>query len=427
MAADTCMNVDSVRQVITIVDDEPPTFINPPSNLKLECKSDIPPPIDLLAVDNCHRDQVITPEEKIISGKCENDLIIIRTWEAKDTCGNMATFTQTIEVRDKTIPVIICPNDETVSCNNIPSVNDAGYFATATDNCDDNVELTYNGEKREDFCEDGYYLLRRSWTAIDNCGNESSCEQIIKVITDIETDCWILRLVSVMYDQNINRTEYVWKLFGKNGECKKGLSNIKFEIPHAEIAIEPVDGSRFDNAENSNKYLVENPASNKSKKTNLYGVKYETVGEGIHEGGPETFIYTLPGEMILPEINVEIKAGNVTQNATADIECVCYYNNLKSENITSDAISQNEINLKVYPNPFNNLLNFEFIPDFSTHCKIEIVDINGQKVETIFDDPVQKGIYYHVKFEPESLSSTMFLYRFITNESIQTGKVFYKE
>ena len=59
----------------------------------------------------------------------------------------------------------------------VPAVGEA----TATDNCDTDVEVTYDGEERVDgFCEDTY-TLTRTWTATDNCGNETTLSQTINV------------------------------------------------------------------------------------------------------------------------------------------------------------------------------------------------------------------------------------------------------
>ena len=52
---------------------------------------------------------------------------------------------------------------------------------TATDNCDGDVDIAYDGETRIDgVCADTY-TLERTWTATDNCGNSTSVTQTIEV------------------------------------------------------------------------------------------------------------------------------------------------------------------------------------------------------------------------------------------------------
>ena len=108
---------------------------------------------------------------------CENDDIIIRHWTVTDACNNDVQFDQVIQVVDDTAPVLNLPADETVECDAIPEVG----TATATDNCDSDVEITYDGEVRIDGNCPSNFTLERTWTATDNCGNSSSMTQIITV------------------------------------------------------------------------------------------------------------------------------------------------------------------------------------------------------------------------------------------------------
>ena len=84
-----------------------------------------------------------------------------------------------VKVADYEPPVITCPADVTVECDAVPA-EDPGA-ATATDNCDPTPSVTYDGEVRIDgTCDDGY-VLERTWTATDHCGNADSCTQTITV------------------------------------------------------------------------------------------------------------------------------------------------------------------------------------------------------------------------------------------------------
>ena len=53
-------------------------------------------------------------------------------------------------------------------------------FATATDNCGGNPAISYSDVTSPGACPDGY-LITRTWTAKDACGNSSTCSQIIQV------------------------------------------------------------------------------------------------------------------------------------------------------------------------------------------------------------------------------------------------------
>jgi hypothetical protein len=65
----------------------------------------------------------------------------------------------------------------TVSCDAIP----AAGVPVATDNCDADVTIIYNGETRTNGSCANAYALRRQWTATDNCGNTKTATQVITV------------------------------------------------------------------------------------------------------------------------------------------------------------------------------------------------------------------------------------------------------
>ena len=59
---------------------------------------------------------------------------ITRTWRATDPTGNFTTCVQVITVQDVTAPVITCPADITIDCEDDSTPTGTGT-ATATDNC----------------------------------------------------------------------------------------------------------------------------------------------------------------------------------------------------------------------------------------------------------------------------------------------------
>ncbi len=61
-------------------------------------------------------------------------------------------------------------------------------------------------------------------------------------------------------------------------------------------------------------------------------------------------------------------------------------------------------NLKVYPNPFNDRLKFEFVSPEAVHALIELFDMTGRKVETIFNSDIEGGVTYNAEFKPGNVS-----------------------
>jgi hypothetical protein len=92
----------------------------------------------------------------------------------------------------------------------------------------------------------------------------------------------------------------------------------------------------------------------------------------------------------------------------------------KSAEILSD---KTEFNLNVYPNPFQDQVLFHFISPEDVSAKIDVYDITGRKVKTLFNDFIKEGVTYTVIFEPEASISGIYIYRMTLGESVFTGKL----
>ena len=182
IATDNCGNATSAEQRIEVGDNTAPVLVGVPSDIEVEC-DEVPSATNgnVIASDNCDADVDITFEEvREDNGACEDAYTIIRTWIATDNCGNATSDVQRITVGDNTAPVIVgIPTSLTIECDEVDSAT-AGNIQ-ATDNCDPDVEITFE-EVREDSgeCQDAYTIIR-TWIATDNCGNASSGEQRIQV------------------------------------------------------------------------------------------------------------------------------------------------------------------------------------------------------------------------------------------------------
>jgi hypothetical protein len=81
--------------------------------------------------------------------------------------------------------------------------------------------------------------------------------------------------------------------------------------------------------------------------------------------------------------------------------------------------------LKVYPNPFNDRVRFEFISPEAVNAQIDIYDVNGRLVETIFKSPVESNVLNNAEFKSKSDIRIMYMYRVTLGTKIYTGKVLY--
>jgi parallel beta-helix repeat protein len=181
-ATDSAGNSTTCQQIITVNDTSAPVITSSPSNLTVECSSQVPAADDaaVSATDNCGGPVTITHDADVISNQsCSNQYTISRTYHATDTCGNSTSVTQTITVNDTTPPTISCPVDVTTN-------TDVGqYFASGValgspavaDNCGGAVTVTNDAPGT---FPNGTNLV--VWTATDACGNFSSCTQNVIVI-----------------------------------------------------------------------------------------------------------------------------------------------------------------------------------------------------------------------------------------------------
>ncbi|MBL7796207.1 MAG: HYR domain-containing protein [Saprospiraceae bacterium] len=182
-ATDGSGNSASCSQIITVFDNTAPVFTFVPANTTVQCNS-VPAVGTPVATDNCGGIVAVTYNGQTrVDGTCPDAYTLTRKWTATDACGNTKTATQRISVIDTQKPNFTStPANITVQCDAIP----APANPAATDNCDNSVSITYNGQtKTNGACPNAYTLTRR-WTAADNCNNTRSISQRITVVDNIK-------------------------------------------------------------------------------------------------------------------------------------------------------------------------------------------------------------------------------------------------
>lgn len=179
-ASDDCGNSSTCLQLIIVHDETPPVIVCPP-NIAIQCTASTLPPNTGIATatDNCDPSPDITYSDVSVGGICPQERTITRTWIATDACGNTSSCIQTIIVDDSTAPVISCPANVTIQCTASTLPANTGT-ATATDNCDGTPIISFNDVTLGGSCPQEY-TITRTWRAADDCGNASTCVQVIIV------------------------------------------------------------------------------------------------------------------------------------------------------------------------------------------------------------------------------------------------------
>ncbi|HLF64961.1 MAG TPA: hypothetical protein VI603_14450, partial [Saprospiraceae bacterium] len=182
MYSDSCGNIIAAVQNITIQDTIPPVPPPSPIDEAYECITEVPPPSDLTAVDNCDGNITVTGID--IQNPAGCGYIILRTWTFIDSCGNTSSTSQNITVTDNMLPVISCPPDNTFACNGdvLPAFTTYPDFITgggsASDNCGLDESTFAVTETDNGTCP---RTITRTYEIADSCDNVSQCVQTITV------------------------------------------------------------------------------------------------------------------------------------------------------------------------------------------------------------------------------------------------------
>src|SRR5690606_31237314 len=95
-------------------------------------------------------------------------------------CGNTTSDSHNIFVIDDSHPVLInIPENIYAQCGDVPPA----AIVIAQDNCSEELEVEFNEVIEEDGC---YKLIKRTWTVVDDEGNETTHTQTIEFNDTIE-------------------------------------------------------------------------------------------------------------------------------------------------------------------------------------------------------------------------------------------------
>ena len=174
---DECNNTSTITSSFIIEDNTNPVFSVIPADITVDCQA--PAPIMPTVTDNCNAALNIVFVADTVT-TCANTYEVTRTWTATDDCGNIGSGVRVITVEDNTAPTVIAPADVTVECDMVPMPG----TPTVTDMCDMNPTVVFTTNTVPGTCANEY-VITRTWTATDVCGNVASGDQVITVQDNI--------------------------------------------------------------------------------------------------------------------------------------------------------------------------------------------------------------------------------------------------
>ena len=190
---DACGNINQVQQMIPVLpDNQGPVIVTPAADITVECgDTDILTTLNswitnrggATATDNCTAANAITWTATPIdtTSLCGNTKRIRYQFTPVDACNqpSAAPAIASFWIYDNTAPVLSqMPIDATINC---AAMLFSAPLITANDACQGSVTVNYNQNVYPNTCPNNF-MVYRTWTATDGCGNSSIHTQAITVM-----------------------------------------------------------------------------------------------------------------------------------------------------------------------------------------------------------------------------------------------------
>ena len=383
----------------------------------------------------------------------------------KDDCENYAdTVRITYSGGDDEPPMITCPANVELACDELPNIT----LPTATDNCDDSVDVTW---KRSDdatglndpvtpgatvtvtvYANDGCNIDSCQFTiTAEECGphifptgtecyNYNNCP-------DETLDTYNLDYICIRTDKDdiINKVVPGAMIYFTHLTLPAGTSQIQvkqandcglpaFNTISLDVKLYDSSCNRVTDGVSASEsagvvtidvtgamagdyvlYVKYDPKTNIGQTFDSFGCEYEFTTE--IDG---TYAIGSYGTLELRSCN------NPARYTIVDCQAPIVESATIQEAESFSTESLKSTNLKVYPNPFSETVTFEFTTHSNAHATLEITNLLGQKVATLLDGPVEGGVLNRLEYTPVNETPGMLIYRLIINESVQTGRIIYQ-
>ena len=171
--SDNCGNTTIESRSVYIHDQAPPIFSSVPPSLTLSCADAV---ILESATYDCDMGMTYSEGGEVSYPNCSGSFVQTQTYLLTDACDVTANASRVITVEDDIPPVLVIPENLTLSCPEVPVLE----LATAFDVCT-NETLAVVEEIDTVISNCGLLTLVRTFSATDACGNLASGFQTVTV------------------------------------------------------------------------------------------------------------------------------------------------------------------------------------------------------------------------------------------------------
>jgi|GEM_PF-1511859 len=199
-----------------------------------------------------------------------------------------------------------------------------------------------------------------------------------------------------------NCYEYSYTII-TDGTCRFDLSHLIIELP---------DGTTAINAYNSLNFPME--INSTDPKSGIYGIKVDNISGFNQYNSEMTITFGVCTTQLPQNTRIAFKAG----------QCLDIVEYIHPDNHADKTTEQKgTVNLQVYPNPSPSNVTFSFSVPETTRVTIDLYDIAGNKIETIFEGEALKNMMYRIPAQLNRSHERLFYYKMQAGKEIRSGKI----
>ncbi|MFC2101717.1 SBBP repeat-containing protein [Bacteroidota bacterium] len=315
-------------------------------------------------------------------------------------------------------PQIICPADVRIECDESTDPANTG-MVLYIGGCGE-VTITFSDATTTPATPEDYYTITRTWTATDENGNTSICDQTITVNpcsckTEDNTDPTLIVVSDpiTIWPPNhkyeaidvgqllVSVTDNCVNLFVSDVYITSVTSDEEEDAPGND------DGSSLDDIVISLACDIVNLRRERNKKGN--GRVY-TINLAVDDGNGNT------GTAVC-QVNVPI-----SKYEAAIEDDVAYGEECGGSESSAVAFTEYDIQLTNYPNPFNGNTTITFTLIETDNTTLKVYDTFGKEVAILFDGMAESGQQYTLNFSSGNLSEGIYLYRLQSGNNVSVVK-----